>query len=328
MGSDSSLSHFFAFVSGSSVNDFAGVKEKLGERFQIINIWEFIESVTIDYEPGKMVMGSDLVSFDVLASARCIFYHPDSWELFFFSPLPNDTSHYFAKRQLLSVSAFFEVWLENLSSLANRPAVSRSSSNKLLQLQTLARYHPHTLIKTSLVSSKGGVRLSSVLKHISESRVINEGLLNYSQLVGLDTLKVLSENMGLPVLSQELVAEDTEYRTYFFGERNLTLQFDRGRSPVGPVDVHLVPGALTRAREAFLITEIMEDLTKVFRSFGLAYGAVDYFVTNGCLKILEVNPLPSWGWLPQKLRAKVDEAVIAFASSFPGTGESKDGSVD
>jgi hypothetical protein len=304
---------FVAFVAGSSSHDFQGASEQLGRRFHIVDLWRFLGSLRIDFQPGEVVLYSDLISFGALASAGCIYYHPDSWDLFSFSPLTGDTSHCFAKRQLLAVSGFLESWLESSAAVVNRPSVSRKASNKLVQLEMLAQCYPEKLIAASLEPSDSCLHLGRVIKHVSESRMVTDVLSNYARVLDLDSVSVLSESKSLPILSQELIKQQSEFRAYIFGQETIIFEFYRGNSSASTVDVHLIPDAFAGAQEFSAPPDVIRNLRQAFVSFGLEYGAVDFFIVDGLLKILEINPLPSWGWLPCRLRERVDEIVVKFS---------------
>lgn len=304
---------FFAFLTKASANDFAGAAAILGKRMQVIDIWEMIESISIAFRWDRVVFDSTLVPFDELSCARCIFYHPESWDSVAYSPLDGDTSHFFAKRQLLSVCAWFERWLELSTRVSNSPSLSRLASNKLLQLHTLASAHKELLVATDLTSSQHGLKIGRVVKHVSETRVIDENTMNYAQLIDGGIVEFLSAQKGLPVLCQDLLNEPVEYRAYLFGRHRTVFEFSRSDDPTN-LDVHLAGDSLMGPRSVSLPNKLVESLSAILFSFGIQYGAIDFFIVDGSIRVLELNPLPSWAWLPKQFREKIDACLVAFAT--------------
>jgi glutathione synthase/RimK-type ligase-like ATP-grasp enzyme len=305
---------FYVLMSGSARTDFLGVKRILGSRIQIVDVWDLVHNLTLDYKRSEVGINARL---RLVEAARCVLFHPSSWEMLAYEPVNSDSTHSFVRRQLAAVEHYVEQRLERLAATVNKPSTSRLMSNKLIQLDRISRRLPNHLLRTQVRSSRPPFPRATIIKHVSESRVISSRLSSYAHFVDRAAERTLSMTVALPVIAQRRVEAELEYRAYMFGTSDVTLAFQRKQLSGALVDIHQSSAVLNRPEETRLPKRILRSLHTILRTLELSYGAIDFFLCEGRVVLLEVNPLPSWAWLPSVLRERIDEAMAAFVSSWP-----------
>ena len=120
---------------------------------------------------------------------------------------------------------------------------------------------------------------------------------------------------SVPVICQERLVEPEEYRSYFFGDRCVTLAIQRTGLPAQRTDIHFDSSVLDTAAITSIPGKVVNELRDIKALTGLNVLSIDYFIVNGSLRVLEINPLTSWAWLPPLARLPVVAAIRDYLHS-------------
>lgn len=235
-----------------------------------------------------------------------VWYNPGSFELLVDGLAGIDSEYGFLKRQFEAWLQFLEEWLAVNARCIDSPIMQRRWSNKVRQLAALAQELPLATLHSRISCDHGG-SVGAVAKHLSESRLISDGVAFFSQVITPKSAEELATAFPTPYVRQEIVAASHEFRTFCFRTSSVTVKIPR--PPHGDiVDVHNSPSHLSAARlvGSEMITPTLRELQRVT---GLQYFAVDYFLIEEGLKIMEVNPVFTWDWLSTECTDAIREAV-------------------
>lgn len=281
---------------------------KLDSRFVKVDIQEFCLSLNIKIDNGIVELKSTTYDLDKIRD-NIVYYAPYSYESIYFSPLAGDTSYHFAKRQLSTLVLFVEGWLEENCHVINSPSSGRQWSNKLYQLAHLQRELNKNIIPTLITSDYNLLSVNSIIKHLSEGRMVTKSITSHCLVVTADLISTLQTDKVLPVINQAIVVADCEYRCYVMNDNYVLVCFSRASLYDGEVDIHSV-----NAVEGVEINPIskvyMKLIAGIRQSCGLKYFAVDIFNDNNTLKIIEINPLFTWHTLSATLCRNISKTFL------------------
>lgn len=250
----------------------------------------------------KKVMEVDFPGIDKLLSGALIWYQPGSFELLpdvlSQEPQQSVNGSAFTSRQFAAAADFFETWLTQNCLLLDSPSIQRKWSNKLRQLELIARVFPHSLLETRLTSRPIVTGYEAVVKHIGESRLVDGVESFYAQTATPLVISQLAGGPRIPFMLQERLDSQREYRTYRLGSETVTVSIDRPQDKE-TVDVHFFPDLLADAR-VVLSPVPLSFWDRIQEAISLQYFAVDYALREGGCAIFEINPLFSWSWMPPR----------------------------
>lgn len=226
-----------------------------------------------------------------------VWYNPGSFDLLERSLAHDDTALGFISRQFAVSLAYFEDWLERNCDCVDPPSRQRKWTNKLAQLSCLTEVAPAAIPRTDLISAFADLAPGRVAKHLSERRLLAEEEAFYAQVLNETSIRQLAAGHPTPLLCQEFLNTDLEYRAYCFADETATIKFERRmKGPI--VDLQFSPEAIASAT----VTDdvVAPGFWKTIRSaLGLDCFAADFVVEEaGSPTLLEVNPVFSWFWLP------------------------------
>ncbi|QDK82616.1 hypothetical protein EXU85_30005 [Spirosoma sp. KCTC 42546] len=277
-----------------------------------IDILEFCLSISIEFLAVGTRIKSSKFDIDKILKSKIIYY-PYNFESIYFDPIKNDSSYRFAKRQLAALVYFLESSFSSSANIINSPDNGRKWSNKLYQLESIAKFLPEYKLSSTLQSSYADSKLHSVIKHISESRQINKVNVSLSLKANKAVKTDLNQGVSLPYINQEFINEAFEYRCYVFGDESVLLRFSREGLPKDIVDIHYNNDLLLTPTIDHITHIHLTIIKKVHELTNLKMFAIDFFHSkNNNLRLLEINPLSSWYWLPKHARTAIDQAFIKF----------------
>mgnify|MGYP001597946335 CR=1 FL=1 len=126
-----------------------------------------------------------------------------------------------------------------------------------------------------------------------EEQVVFTTPLAEADLAGLENLR------HCPMVFQEKVAKDVEFRVTAVGDRLFPASIDSQSSPLGKDDWRRDGvGLAGKFRQDVLPADVEARLLELMRTFGLVYGAIDVIRTpEGRHVFLEINSAGEWGWI-------------------------------
>lgn len=117
---------------------------------------------------------------------------------------------------------------------------------------------------------------------------------------------------GPPVIVQEYIEHEAEWRVYYVGGQVHGFQVDKD-SPADP----WTAGEQVEIRSATPPPEVVSATTLLASAMSLHYGAFDFLVRDGTPVFLEVNPDGDWLWAERKARTdQVTTAVVRMLAGF------------
>jgi hypothetical protein len=215
----------------------------------------------------------------------------------------------FRARQLSAVLGMFETLIAD--QCVDQPVLLRKWSNKLVQLHALSSSSSWLLPETWAMGTLSGVEAGQLVKHVGESRWIDEDRAFYCQVATEELIVAATEGDDqFPVLVQDRLEADFEYRSFVFGREEATIRFASARESLIP-DLQFHPEAVSGAEVVPSPVDggVWEELRRIL---DLSIFSVDYMMQGDKLYLLEVNPVFGWAWLP----APCIDAVVMSLSKY------------
>jgi len=278
-----------------------------GVEVAFLDISDLIRAMRVRLSRGTTVVDFPGLGIDDLPGSVA-WYHPGQFEMLSEQFVVQDSELRFVSRQFSAALEFIELWLERNCLCIDSPSRQRKYSNRITQLARLWESDSELLPATIVSSAPDPSFLGMVIKRLSENRYVARSTAFYSRVVDLDALRLLKLGHPCPMVYQERIDSNIEYRTFCMDQYRVTVKMPRGQgSPV--VDMHFHPNTFADAQLAS-DPAISDVLSSLQHALGLRFMAVDYAVLNTRVKVFEVNPLFSFEWLP-----KAGLAALAMAVS-------------
>jgi hypothetical protein len=299
--------------STASFRDWETLAER-GVALGWVSIRDIARDLHINFLAGqtRVHLGSNA---EILSPKARLWYNPGS-----FSALEDEISGIvdangaasYEAQQYKAALDFLEFWLDDNYHMLDSPQTQRRSSNKLLQLHSIAKAMPDNLIETELISSPAQLKTGTLIKHVGESRRITEGEAFYAQRLSEGQLSALRDGPLVPLLAQAPISTREEFRTFVFGEQTATIRLPRPAPASSIYDIQFFPDYVAQAVAVDPVVSV--GLWEILgASMGLSIFAVDYVMQGVVPKIFEINPVFSWAWLPS---ACIDAVASAAAMHF------------
>ncbi|GLY75614.1 hypothetical protein Airi01_038810 [Actinoallomurus iriomotensis] len=233
----------------------------------------------------------------------------------------DDAAHRVFARESWQAAADELAAISGTSLGARRPAL-------LAQLR-LARHHDVAVPRTIVTTDPGRARdafacprlvIKAVHRHFVEAAP--------GRLSGIFPTVVERRSLpadpcpGPPVIVQEYVEHETEWRVYYVGGQVHGFELPGGHSPA---DLWTAGGRV-EVRSGEPPPAVAAAATLLASAMSLRYGAFDFLVREGTPVFLEVNPDGDWRWAERRTRTTlVTNAVAALLAglhreALPGTG--------
>jgi len=225
-----------------------------------------------------------------------------------------DSERGFLARQFSVALQFLEWALEKSSSFVDPPSALRRATNRLWQYNRLLVDLPGLLPATRLASSPAALRPGQIIKRLSESRVVSDDLRFFARRLTKSDLAGNYERFA-PVIMQEEIFADIEYRSFVFGSKTVTIALPRP-SAAQSIDIH--ESTQNQPSHAFIVefADLSQLWTKVGQSLDLTSFAVDFIRVHQSIMILEVNPLFGWSFAPIECQHQIVAAAVDFANHW------------
>ncbi|WP_173032761.1 ATP-grasp domain-containing protein [Phytohabitans flavus] len=255
--------------------------------------------------------GTKVYGLDDLRHEK-VWYNPGSFEQLEQGWFESEANGRFRARQ-------FSVALEILESVVaefcvDRPDVMRRWANKLFQLWKISEALPGLLPRTSMTGEFSDLTVGHLVKHVGESRWIGGEKAFYCQVVTAELIEALSAaGKPLPLITQERVHADHEFRSFVFGHEEATVRFPHARlSPVPDLQFHPEHVGQAEVVPAPVGSRVWSELGE---TLGLSFFSVDYMMVEDRLRLLEVNPAFGFAWLPAPCVDAIAGALSRHLSS-------------
>lgn len=269
---------------------------------------------------------SVFISDDVLLkinSAELIWYHPGSFNDFCVDLWSSsDVDDRFYLRQLEVVRDFIESLIDQSGRALDAPALQRTWNNKIFQnfFFKEIQFIKGVNFEITRIIPKYKDRL--ILKHISESRKYDSNSVIFARRIDDSIVSNFSDNR-IPFILQPEILSNVEYRAYYFDDILHCFCADRSDLAGNIVDIHCVDDLPMRYISVDLDAEVEKTLNRLRRRIPLRFFALDFFILDGALVPLEVNPLASWAWLPAKKTASMTLSIQAMLTINQEVGNDK-----
>lgn len=173
---------------------------------------------------------------------------------------------------------------------------------------------PHWIVS----SDPNNFPVGYVVKRVGESRWIGSGAGFYCQLLTSSLKAELAAVDRFPLLSQRFLGANYEYRVFCFGSERATIRFPRP-DPLEVPDLQFHPEKILQATTVG--SDPFGDLwTEIGTLLGLTIFSADFMVEDEKPKLLEVNAVFGWAWLPTPCIEEVCRAFERFWVSAPTPG--------
>ena len=246
-----------------------------------------------------------------LGSYASVWYYPGCLELTYEQLDLNVPSDRFIQRQLAAVLFHLECAIDRCHTAIDPPSAQRRWANKLNQLAFFSTLNflslPPTVISADC-SRDGSLR---ILKHLSETRAFGSTHSVYARVLNPD-LAVAFSHAPCPFIVQDLLVADFEYRAMFFGSSYMIVSIDRRSLGPDCIDVHCLDNIAEYTSTCSIPSDALDALLRLRSLIDLNVFAIDFFIQNGRLVPLEVNPQFSWAWLPAPALSRLTAIIFAF----------------
>jgi hypothetical protein len=260
-----------------------------GLPIKFIDVDDCLRTLRIRFDEG----GVEVFGLDDLQNEK-VWYNPGSFEQLEQSWFKSEANGRFRARQFGAVLEILESVVAE--SCVDRPDVMRRWANKLFQLWKISEALPGSLPRTSMTSEFSDLTAGLLVKHVGESRWIGGDKAFYCQVVTAELIEALSAGAPLPLITQERVQADHEFRSFVFGQEEVTVRFPHARLSSIP-DLQFHPEHVGHAEvvPAPVHSGVWSELGC---TLGLSFFSVDYMMEGDRLRLLEVNPAFGFAWLP------------------------------
>lgn len=254
-------------------------------------------------EGGAIVLGLDDLRHEK------VWYNPGSFEQLEQGWFESDANGRFRARQFGTALEILECVVAE--SCVDRPEIMRRWANKLFQLWKISEALPGYIPRTSVTSEFSDLTLGHLVKHVGESRWIGGDKAFYCQVVTAELIEALSAaSAPLPLIAQERVQADYEFRSFVFGHEAVTVRFPHARLSSVP-DLQFHPEHVRHA-EVVPLPVKSEVWSELRVALGLSFFSVDYMMQGDTLRLLEINPAFGFAWLS----APCVDAIAAALSRY------------
>lgn len=280
----------------------------------VLSLEDIISTADVTFADGGHSLSTGDGVEQALAGAT-VWYNPHSFET-----LPiglsrsSDSDWAFAARQYEALLLYFESWIERNSNCIDAPSNQRLWSNKLRQLSLLAEHFPNCLIPSQATAMVAPRHAGKVIKHLSESRMLDARTAFYARLLNNHAFGS-GKSQAVPMLLQDFIDASHEFRTFYFGGPTATVITGRTAQCDGIVDMHYYPSSTTEPVSGQIFEAASSFWKRLSKELSLTFFAADYFVVDGIPKLLEINPLFTWSWMPESCSDEVIDAMTRYVQS-------------
>jgi len=250
--------------------------------------------------------GTEILGLDDVQGEE-IWYNPGSFEQVEQGWFESDTNGRYRARQFGTTLEVLESVIAE--SCVDRPDIMRRWANKIFQLWKLSETFPGSIPQTSVTSEFSDLKPGHIVKQVGESRWIGGNKAFYCQVITVELIEALSTaGTFLPLLTQERIQADHEFRTFVFGDQEATIRFRHARLSSVP-DLQFHPEHVSQAK---VVPTPVESWmwAKLSDALGLSFFSVDYMMEGDRVRLLEINPAFGFAWLPEPC---VDAITDAFS---------------
>lgn len=207
----------------------------------------------------------------------------------------------------------------------NHPIFSARAENKLYQLdraRALELTVPETLIGNDSEAIRDFIRAGpTIAKTIVGPRVDlgDQQRAVYTTSVRLSQIGHDAELAACPVIWQRQICGGVDIRVTVVGNVVFPIEIRVLNRTEEDVDWRALPQNKVQYATIQLPQEIEQACIKLLKTMDLQFGAIDLIVdSHGCYHFLEINPAGQWGWIEERAKTPITDAILDHLQTMAG----------
>ncbi len=168
----------------------------------------------------------------------------------------------------------------------------------------------------------GSIAVKTLSGHVMIPAGTRDVFAVYTHRVSEDDLLKRYEDLCLaPILAQEYVAKQLEFRVTVVGERIFACAIHSQDSERTKHDWRRYDLENVKHEQYDLPADVQDKLLAFMRASNLVFGAIDMILTpSGEYVFLEVNPSGQWGWIENLTGMPISQAIAELLANPPPSG--------